>query len=97
MGKKEFLKSVIYNRNRLMYWSLVELVRPLKSSQKEALGKLLLCDDYNDLTTPTSNHIKYIHIAVSVVYGIFFEHSNSCSYCLILHFNCVIKYDALLL
>ena len=69
MGKKEFLKSVIYNRNRLMYWSLVELVRPLKSSQKEALGKLLLHDEYNDLTSPTSNQIPDIHIAVSVVYG----------------------------
>ena len=78
-----------------MYWSLVELVRPLESSQKEALGKLLLCDDYNDLTSPTSNQIKYIHTAVSVVYGtlknIFSEQ------CLILHFNCVMKYDALLL
>ena len=70
-----------------MYWSLVELVRPLESSQKEALGKLLLCDDYNDLTSPTSNQIKDIHTAVSVVYGtlknIFSEH------CLILHLNCV--------
>ena len=52
-----------------MYWSLVELVRSLESSKKEALGKLLLCDDYNDLTSPTSNQIKDIHIAVSVVYG----------------------------
>ena len=40
-----------------MYWSLVELVGPLESSQKEAMGKLLLCDDYNDLTSPTSNQI----------------------------------------
>ena len=52
-----------------MYWSLIKLVRPLKSSQKEALGKLLLCDDYNDLTSPTSNQIKDIDIPVSVVYG----------------------------
>ena len=51
-----------------MYWSLVGLVRSLKSSQKGALGKLLLCDDYNDLTSPTSNQIKDIHVAESVVY-----------------------------
>ena len=51
-----------------MYWLLVGLVRSLKSSHKEALKKLLLCEDYNDLTSPTSNQIPDIHIAVSVVY-----------------------------
>ena len=51
-----------------MYWLLVGLVRSLKSSHKEALRKLLLCEDYNDLTSPTSNQI---HIAVSVVYDTF--------------------------
>ena len=75
-----------------MYWSL-------KSPHKEAPRKPLLCEDYNDLTSPTGNQIKDIHIAVSLVYGnlknIFFKHS--CSYCLILHFNCVMKYDALIL
>ena len=82
-----------------MYWLLVGLVRSLKSSHKEALGKLLLCEDYNDLTSPTSNQIPDIHIAVSVVYDtlkkFFFEHS--CSYCLLLHFNCEMKLDVLLL
>ena len=68
MGKKEFLKSVIYNRNSSIYWLLVGLVRSLKSSHKEALRKLLLCEDYNDLTSPTSHHIPDIHKAVSVVY-----------------------------
>ena len=51
-----------------MYWLLDGLVRSLKSSHKEALGKLLLCEDYNDLTRPTSNQIPDKHIAVSVVY-----------------------------
>ena len=68
MGKKEFLKSVIYNRNSYLYWLLVELVRSLKSSTKEALRKLLLCEDYNDLTSPSSKKIPDIHIAVSLVY-----------------------------
>ena len=67
-----------------MYWLLDGLVRSLKSSYKEALRGLLLCEDYNDLTSPTSNQIPDIHIAVSVVYDtfekFFFEHS--CSYCL---------------
>ena len=51
-----------------MYWLLVGLVRSLKSSHKEALKRLLLCEDNNDLTSPTSNQIPDIHIAVSVVY-----------------------------
>ena len=71
MGKKEFLKNVIYNRSSWMYWLLVGLVRSLKSSHKEALRKPLLCEDYNDLTSPTSNRIPDIHIAVSVVYDTF--------------------------
>ena len=66
-----------------MYWLLVGLVRSLKSSNKEALSKLLLCEDYNDIKSPTSNQIPDIHIAISVVYDtflkFFFEHS--CSYC----------------
>ena len=71
MGKKEFIKSVIYNRNSQMCWLLVGLVRSLKSSHKEALRKLLLCEDSNNLTSPTSNQIPYIHIAVSVLYDTF--------------------------
>ena len=51
-----------------MYWLLVGLMRSHKSSQKEALRKPLLCEDYNDLTSPTSNQIPDKHIAVSVVH-----------------------------
>ena len=54
-----------------MYWLLVGLVRSLKSSYKEALRKLLLCEDNNYITSPTSNQIPDIHIAVSVVYDTF--------------------------
>ena len=71
MGKKEFIKSVIYNRNSYMYWLPVGLVRSQESSHEEALRKLLLCEDYNDITSPTSNQTPDIHIAVSVVYGTF--------------------------
>ena len=82
-----------------MYWLLVGLVRSLKSSNKEAPRKILLCEDYNDLTSPTSNQIPHIHIAVSVEYDtfqkFFFEHS--CSYCSIVHFNCGIRLGVLLL
>ena len=62
MCKKKFLKNVIYNRNSYIYWLLVGLVRSLK--------KLLLCEDYSDITSPISNQIPDIHIAVSVVYDI---------------------------
>ena len=54
-----------------MYWLLVGLVMSLESSQKEALRKPLLCEDYNDLTSPTSNQIPDIPIAFSVVYDTF--------------------------
>ena len=54
-----------------MFWLLVGLVRSLKSSYKEALKKPLVCEDYNDLTTPTSNQIPDKHIAVFVVYDNF--------------------------
>ena len=54
-----------------MYWLPVGLVRSLKSSHKEAPMKLLLCEDYNELTSLTSNQIPDIHIAVSVVYDTF--------------------------
>ena len=98
MGKEEFLKSVIYNRNSQMYWLLVGLVRSLKSSHKEAL-KTLLCEDYNDLTSPTSNKIADIHTAVSVVYDTFYKFFllHMCSDCLILHFNFEMKLSSLLL
>ena len=98
MGKKEFLKSVICNINSSTYWLLVGLVRSLKSSHKEALRKPLLCEDYNDLTSPTSNQISDIHIAVSVLYDTFkkFLYEHLCSYCLILHFNYEMKLSVLL-
>ena len=51
-----------------MHWILVGLVKSLKSSHKEALKKHLLCEDMRDLTSPTSNHILDIDIAVFVVY-----------------------------
>ena len=51
-----------------MYWLLVGLVRSLRSLHKGALRKPLLCEDYNDLTSPTSNQIPDIHTTVSVVY-----------------------------
>ena len=54
-----------------MYRLLGGLVRSLKSSHKEAPKKPLLCKDYSDLTSPTSNHIQDIYIAVS---GVYFSH-----------------------
>ena len=81
-----------------MYWLLVGLVRSLKSSHKEALRKLLLCEDYNDLTSPTSNQLPDIHMAVSVVYDTLKKYFELlCSYCSILHFNCEIDLGVLLL
>ena len=55
-----------------MYWLLVGLVRSLKSSNNESLRKPLLCEDYSDLTSPTSNQRQDIHIAVTVVYDTFY-------------------------
>ena len=60
-----------------MYWLLVGLVRSLKSPHKEALMKPLLCEDKNDLTSPTSNQIPDIHIAVSVAYDTFKKYVSS--------------------
>ena len=51
-----------------MLWLLVGLVRSLKSSNKEALKKPLLCEDYSDLTSPTNNQIPDIYMAFPVVY-----------------------------
>ena len=74
-----------------MYWLLVGLVRSLKSSHKEALRKPLLCEDCNDPTSPTSNHIPDIYKAV--VYDTFkkFFFEYLCTYRLVLHFNCEMK------
>ena len=78
-----------------MYWLLVGLLRSLKSSRKETLRMPLLCENYSDLTSPTSNQIPDIHKAVAVACDtlkkFFFEHS--CSYC----FNCEMKLGVLLL
>ena len=54
-----------------MYWLLVGLVRSMNSSHIEALRRHLLCEDNSDLTSPTSNQIPDIHIAVTVVYDTF--------------------------
>ena len=70
MGKKEFLKSVIYNRNSYMLWLLVGLMRSLKSSHKEALTETLLWYK-SDITSPTSNHIPDIDTTVYIVYNTF--------------------------
>ena len=43
----------------------------LVRSLKEALKKTLLCEDYSDLISPTSNKITDIHLAVSAVYDTF--------------------------
>ena len=40
---------------------------------EDALWKLLLCEEYNDFTSPTSNQIPDTHIAVSVVYNTFLK------------------------
>ena len=40
-------------------------------TQREAVKKPLLCEDHSDLTSPTSNRIRDIHIAVTVVYDTF--------------------------
>ena len=68
MGKKNFLKVSYTTEIARCMWLLVGLVRSLKSSHKEAHEKPLLCEGYNDLTSPTSNQIPDIHIAVSVLY-----------------------------
>ena len=60
-----------------MYWLLVGLVRSLKSPKKEALMNPLLCEDGSDLTSPTSNQIPDIRIAVSVVYDTLKNHFSS--------------------
>ena len=54
-----------------MKWLLVGLVRSLKSPHKEALRKPRLCEGYGDHTSPSSNQIPDVHIAVSVVYDTF--------------------------
>ena len=95
MGKKNFLKVLYTTEIARCIWLLVWLVRSLKSSNKEALRKHPLCENYSSI----SNQIPDIHNAVSVVNDtlkkFFFEHA--CSYCLILHFSCEIKSGVLLL
>ena len=50
---------------------LVGLVRSLKSSHKEAVKMPLLCEDWSDITSPTSNHISDIDIAVPIAMALF--------------------------
>ena len=72
-----------------MYWLLVGLVRSLESLHKEALRKLLLCEDYIDLTSPTSSQLPDMNISVSVVNDAFkkFFFMHACLNCLIFRFN----------
>ena len=68
------------------FWLVVFYVKLTARSfrdglQKEALKKLLVCDDYSDLTSPTSNQIPDKHIAISVVYDIFFLILHACLIC----------------
>ena len=50
-------------------WLLVGLMRPLSYTHKRNLFSASLCDDFSDLTSPTSNHM---HLAISVVYDTFY-------------------------
>ena len=81
-----------------MQWLLVGLVMSLKSSHKEAVKKPLLYEDYSDITSPTSNHISNIDIAVSIAITLFKILFLTCMFnYLILHFNCDMKSNVLLL
>ena len=99
----QFFSKVFYTREIAKLKSgisiLLGLVRSLKSSNKEALRKPLLCEDYSDLTSPTSNYVPDIHLSISVVYGTFEELflTFPCSYSLIFHFDCGMKLSILLL
>ena len=69
MGKIGF-RNVVYWYTTVIagcIWLLVG--RPVRSlkSHKEALKKALLWEEYNDLTSLTSNKILGIHIYMSVV------------------------------
>ena len=102
MGKF-FFSKVLYTREIARLKSgislLLWLVRSLKSSNKEALWKPLLCEDYSDLTSPTSNHMPDVHLSISVVYDTLEKSflTYPCSYSLIFHFDSGIKLSMLLL
>ena len=68
MGKKEFKKRHYTTEIARCIGLFVVFVRSLKSPHTEILKKTLLCVDKSDLTSPTSNQISDIHIAVSIVY-----------------------------
>ena len=67
---KRIKKNVIYTRNSKIYnvasWAC-EVIEIL--TQRITEFETFLCEDYSDLTSPASNHIPDIDIAVSVVYG----------------------------
>ena len=69
-----------------MYWLLVGLVRSLQSPPKEALMKPLLCEDYSDLTSPTSNQIQY------KVKAAYFDHFRL--YSVVLYYRIIHKADS---
>ena len=85
MGKTDFSKSAINNRN-----SMMNMVASWACEVTEILTqRSLFWARISDLTSPTSNKIPAVHIAVSVVYDslkILFPHA--CSSCLIIHFKC---------
>ena len=60
MGKKIFKVLYAIEIDRRI-WLLVGLVRSLKFFHKEVVKKVLLCEDYSDLTSPTGNQIPDIH------------------------------------
>ena len=77
-GQKQISK-VLYTREIARLKSgillLLGLVRSLNSSNKGALRKPLLFEDYSDFTSPTSNHMPDIHLSISVVCGTFEKNS----------------------
>ena len=95
MGKKLFLKVLYTIHLPRCIWLLVGLVRLLKSLHKGAARRHLLCDDNSDLIgSKTVNQMPDIQIDVFLVYDNpppTHTHTHTCSYCLILQFNCKIE------
>ena len=69
MCEKEFLKCVIYNRNSDVYiWCLVAswAYEVTVILTQKGFFTASLCEDFSDLTSPTSNHIHFVHIYVKL-------------------------------
>ena len=100
MREKEFLKSVINNRNSVVYiWLFGWACEVTVILIQKRLLHWFLCDYFSDLTSPTSNQIPDMHIANSVVYDTFYKlfFTHASIYYLILHLYCDIKLSLLLL